>query len=63
MDRSSLGKRRAPLQNLQRRVKARKNEPEPEELFSEESDDDGSHSGQDSEDDSKEEGTNEVSIK
>ena len=37
MDRSRITKRKAPLRNLQRRVRARRDEPEIEEVFSEES--------------------------
>ncbi|RYP20361.1 hypothetical protein DL766_008220 [Monosporascus sp. MC13-8B] len=50
MDRPTSEKRKAPLHNLQRRVRARKDEPEPEEVFSEqESTDEEDDSEQDSE--------------
>ena len=50
MDRSRIAKRKAPLNNLQRRVRARRDEPEPEEVLSEESGSEDGHSEQDSED-------------
>ncbi|RYO79358.1 hypothetical protein DL762_008209 [Monosporascus cannonballus] len=55
MDRPTSEKRKAPLHNLQRRVRARKDEPEPEEVFSEqESTDEEDDSEQDSEGESDE---------
>lgn len=52
MDRSRISKRKAaPLRNLQRRVRARRDEPEPEDVSSqEESGSEDGRSGQDSED-------------
>ncbi|RYP29909.1 hypothetical protein DL767_006508 [Monosporascus sp. MG133] len=52
MDRPTLAKRKAPLHNLQRRVRARKDEPEPEEVTSEQE-------NTDEEDDSEQDGESE----
>ncbi|RYP08003.1 hypothetical protein DL764_002149 [Monosporascus ibericus] len=60
MDRSTLAKRKAPLYNLQRRVRARKDEPEPEEIISEQENTDEDDSEQDSEGESDEEDNDEL---
>ncbi|RYP25911.1 hypothetical protein DL768_011675 [Monosporascus sp. mg162] len=60
MDRPTLAKRKAPLHNLQRRVRARKDEPEPEEVISEQENTDEDDSEQDSEAKSDEEDNDEL---